>query len=211
MNEDIRETFHSAEYDEYYASLDAKTKAKYDYVETIIKTQYVVNKKFVKNLEGTEFYEARISVGTNEHRTIVFAVDSVSFMESRQVLFLNSFLKKDTKQYKGEIETARQILNKYIQGLAGLKTGSQHLAETYGEKGTPSREEFEAKAKAWYYAELLRDERKRQKLTQQQLGERIGKKREYISSLEQGQTDMQLSTFMLIANALGLRFSLVVG
>jgi len=25
-------------------------------------------------------------------------------------------LKKDTKQYKGEIETARQILNKYIQG-----------------------------------------------------------------------------------------------
>ena len=84
--------------------------------------------------------------------------------------------------------------------LARLKTGSQHLAETYGEKGTPSREEFEAKAKAWYY-----------KLTQQQLGERIGKKREYISSLEQGQTDMQLSTFMLIANALGLRFSLVVG
>ena len=224
MNEDVRETFHSVEYDEYYASLDAKTKAKYDYVETIIKTQYVVNKKFVKNLEGTEFYEARITVGTNEHRTIIFAVDSSSFMESKRVLFLNSFLKKDTKQYKGEIETARQILNKYIQGgedkkmikldekkLAGLKTGSQHLAESYGEKGTPSREEFEAKAKAWYFAELLRDERKRQKLTQQQLGERIGKKREYISALEQGQTDMQLSTFMLIANALGLRFSLVIG
>ena len=28
--------------------------------------------------------------------------------------------------------------------------------------GSPSRVEFEAKAKAWYYAELLRDERKRQ-------------------------------------------------
>ena len=95
--------------------------------------------------------------------------------------------------------------------LAKTKTGSQHLAEKYGEKGSLSREEFEAKAKAWYYAELLRDERKRQKLTQQQLGERIGKKREYISSLEQGRIDMQLSTFMLIANALGLRFSLVVG
>ena len=95
--------------------------------------------------------------------------------------------------------------------LAALKTGSKHLAEKYGERGTPAREEFEAKARAWYFAEILRDERKRQKLTQQQLGERIGKKREYISSLEQGQTDMQLSTFMLIANALGLRFSLVVG
>ncbi len=95
--------------------------------------------------------------------------------------------------------------------LAHLKTGTQHLAEKYGEKDTPSREEFDARAKAWYFAELLRNERKRQKLTQQQLGERIGKKREYVSSLEQGQTDMQLSTFMLIANALGLRFSLVVG
>lgn len=62
--------------------------------------------------------------------------------------------------------------------LAQLTKGSDHLTEKYGEKGTLSREEFEAKAKAWYFAELLRDERKRQKLTQQQLGERIGKKRE---------------------------------
>ena len=114
MNEDVRETFHSSEYDEYYASLDEKTKAKYDYVEAVIKTQYVVNRKFVKNLEGTEFYEARVSIGKNEHRTIVFAIDSLSFMESKRVLFLNSFLKKGTKQYKGEIEIARHILNKYI-------------------------------------------------------------------------------------------------
>lgn len=95
--------------------------------------------------------------------------------------------------------------------LVGLRTGSEHLAEKYGEVDSPARKEFEARAKAWYYAELLRDERKRQKLTQQQLGERIGKKREYISSLEQGRTDMQLSTFVLISNALGMRFSLVVG
>ena len=74
--------------------------------------------------------------------------------------------------------------------LNQLKTGSQHFEEKYGPEGSPSRVEFEAKAKAWYYAELLRDERKRQKLTQQQLGERIGKKREYISSLEKGQTDI---------------------
>ena len=114
MNEDLRETFHSVEYDEYYASLDEKTKTKYDYVETMIKTQYVVNKKFVKNLEGTEFYEARISVGNNEYRTVIFTIDTQSCMESKRVLFLNSFLKKGTKQYKGEIETARRILNKYI-------------------------------------------------------------------------------------------------
>ena len=114
MNEDIRETIHSVEYDEYYASLDEKTQAKYDYVEMIIKTQYVVNKKFVKHLEDTEFYEARVSISNNEYRTIIFAVETLSFMESKRVLFLNSFLKKGTKQYKGEIEIARGILKNYI-------------------------------------------------------------------------------------------------
>lgn len=62
-----------------------------------------------------------------------------------------------------------------------------------------------------YHAGLLRDERKRQRLTQQQPGEPIGKKREYISALEQGQTDMQLSTFMHIANTQGMKFALVLG
>ena len=61
-----------------------------------------------------EFYEARVSVGNSEYRTIVFAVESLSFIESKRVLFLNSFLKKGTKQYKGEVETARQILKKYM-------------------------------------------------------------------------------------------------
>ena len=114
MEKEIRETYHSEEYDKYYNCLDEKIKAKYDYVESIIKTQYVVNKKFVKILEGTEFYEARVSVGTNEYRTIIFVIDARSFMESKRVIFLNSFLKKDTKQYKGEIEIARHIMNKYI-------------------------------------------------------------------------------------------------
>ncbi len=123
MNEDIRETIHSVEYDEYYANLDEKTKVKYDYVEMIIRTQYVVNKKFVKNLEDTEFYEARVSVGKNEYRTIIFAVETLSFMESKRVLFLNLFLKKrefdeklkdnqtqrheDTKSYAAELKTQR--------------------------------------------------------------------------------------------------------
>lgn len=95
--------------------------------------------------------------------------------------------------------------------LAGLKTFDDHLQKRYGDENSAERKEFEAKAKAWYYAELLKDERKRQNVTQKALAEKIGKKREYISSLEKGQTDMQLSTFLRIADALGLRFSLVLG
>ena len=68
-----------------------------------------------EDAENTEFYEARVSIKTNEYRTVLFAVDSTSFMESKRVLFLNSFLKKDNKQYKSEVEKARKILSKYIQ------------------------------------------------------------------------------------------------
>lgn len=95
--------------------------------------------------------------------------------------------------------------------LARLSTASTRLEKKYGSAESSKRKDFEARANAWYYAEILREERKRQKMSQKQLGSMIGKKREYISALEQGKTDMQLSTFVSIANALGLRFSLVVG
>ena len=151
MKKEAWETYHSKEYDEYYERLDMKTKTKFDYMESIIKTQYVVSTKFVKKLDDTEFYEARVSVGTNEHRTVIFAIDSDSFMESKRVLFLNSFLKKDTKQYVKEIEKARRILENFTkeeknminideEKLAKLTTGSDHLRERYGEKGSLSRE-----------------------------------------------------------------------
>ncbi len=95
--------------------------------------------------------------------------------------------------------------------LASLRRFDDVLNEKYGSEKSVEHKEFDAKAKAWYYAELLKDERKKQHITQKYLAERIGKKREYISALEKGQTDMQLSTFLKIADALGLRFSLVLG
>lgn len=95
--------------------------------------------------------------------------------------------------------------------LSALTSFEDTMRERHGAPDSPERKAFEAKARAWYFAELLRDERKRQKRTQQSLAEETGMKRAYISALEQGQTDMQLSTFLQIAGALGMRFSLVVG
>ena len=82
------------------------------------------------------------------------------------------------------------------------------FVEEYGAKGTASREEFDAKARAWYYAEVLKNARKSAGITQQQLAEKIGKKREYIAMLERGETDMQLSTFIMMSEAVGLKFAL---
>ncbi|MDR0295094.1 MAG: helix-turn-helix domain-containing protein [Prevotellaceae bacterium] len=95
------------------------------------------------------------------------------------------------------------------QKLLRLKDSDKVFDKYYGEIGSVKRTDFEAKAKAWYYAELLKEVRKKERVTQQELAKKIGKKREYIALLEKGETDMQLSTFISITEALGLRLSIV--
>lgn len=109
----IRKVIYSDEYMEYYWSLDKKARDKHNFVITVIETQYVVSEKYVKHLEGTDLYEMRVSLGNNEYRSIIFAIDAQSFIEAKSVLFLNGFRKKGTKDYKKEIPRAYNVLNKY--------------------------------------------------------------------------------------------------
>jgi len=112
MNERCRELVMNEEFENFYNAQSAQVKAKFDYVMSIMIYQRVVNSKFVKTLENTEFYEMRVPVGSNEFRSVIFAVDALNFNECKQVILLNCFLKKSTSQYKGEIQKARTILNK---------------------------------------------------------------------------------------------------
>ena len=91
--------------------------------------------------------------------------------------------------------------------LSKLKTADELFDERYGKPGVPSRIAFEERALNWYYSEILKDRRKKLKMTQKQLADKVGKKREYIALLEKGETDMQLSTFLNISQALGLRLA----
>ena len=94
--------------------------------------------------------------------------------------------------------------------VAKLHSFDDLLDREYGKTGTPSRNAFHEKALAYYYGEILKDRRKELKLTQRQLAERVGKDRSYIAYIEQGKTDMQLSTFLNVTGALGLKLSLGV-
>jgi len=91
--------------------------------------------------------------------------------------------------------------------LKGLMTATELLDGKYGKEGTPSREVFQQNALAWYYGVILRDRRKEKKLTQQQLADVVGVKRSYIARIEKGETDMQMSSFLRIANALDIQFT----
>jgi phage-related protein len=103
-NEEIRTVLKTEEFNLYFASLDLQTRRKYDYAIQIMQTQKIVSEKFVKKIQNTEFYEVRISVSINEYRTMLVVVDNPNFMEATRVILLNSFLKKNSKRYKREIQ-----------------------------------------------------------------------------------------------------------
>ncbi|HEV9035556.1 MAG TPA: helix-turn-helix transcriptional regulator [Puia sp.] len=86
-----------------------------------------------------------------------------------------------------------------------------HLIKRYGRRGTEKRTEFEIKAKAFMIGELIREERRLANMTQEQLADRIGAKKSFISRIENGHCDIQLSTlFRLLEFGLGKKVELVV-
>lgn len=81
------------------------------------------------------------------------------------------------------------------------------IDERYGERGTTSREKFRQDAFSYYFGEIIRNRRKELKMSQNDLANLVGKKRPYISRIENGE-DIRLSNFALIANALNLSIQL---
>jgi DNA-binding XRE family transcriptional regulator len=80
----------------------------------------------------------------------------------------------------------------------------------YGETGTESRRQFDEETQAFCLAQTLKEERLRAGLTQEQLAEKIGTKKTYISRLENGKADVQLGTLFRIFEGLGRRVSLSI-
>ena len=92
-----------------------------------------------------------------------------------------------------------------MEKVSKLPTANDMLDEKYGKFGTESRGEFDAKALAWYYGQLIRDRRQELKLTQREVAEKIGREQTYIARVEKGKTDLQLSSFFRIAAVLDIQ------
>ncbi len=79
-----------------------------------------------------------------------------------------------------------------------LKSFDIHLDENYGKTGTKTREKFEEDFETFRIGVLIQEARKKQKLTQQQLAEKVGTTKNYISRIENDASDIRLSTLMRI-------------
>lgn len=86
------------------------------------------------------------------------------------------------------------------------------LKGKYGEKGTPTRDKFDADSLAFRLGVMLKEARRESKLTQEELAERTGTKKSYISRIERGQSDIQISTYhKLIEIGLGKHLNISIG
>ena len=74
----------------------------------------------------------------------------------------------------------------------------------YGKIGSVRRDELERDSEGFKIGLLLRDARELQKLTQKELAEKVDKKREYISRVENNGSNLTLKTlFDIVEKGLG--------
>jgi ribosome-binding protein aMBF1 (putative translation factor) len=92
-----------------------------------------------------------------------------------------------------------------------LSTFDEHLEKRYGPVGSLKRTEFEIKAKAFAIGEIIREARKQAKMTQEELAEKTGTRKSFISRIENGHSDIQLSTlYRLVEIGFGKQITLSI-
>lgn len=85
------------------------------------------------------------------------------------------------------------------------------IEDKYGKPGTASREKYEADALAFRLGTMLKQARKDLGITQEELANRTGTKKSYISRIERGLSDIQVSTYhKLIAIGLGKQLNISI-
>ena len=84
------------------------------------------------------------------------------------------------------------------------------ITEDFGKVGTAERDALEMECDAFIIGEQLKEERRRAGLTQEELAEKIGTKKSFISRVEKGKADIQLSTLVKVFRGLGRQLSIRV-
>jgi DNA-binding XRE family transcriptional regulator len=97
------------------------------------------------------------------------------------------------------------------EAIRNAKTFDELLDIKYGKIGSSTRDEYEARANYFVISEMLKEARKEAHITQEQLANKIGTKKSYISRLENGKADIQVSTlYKIFETGLGRKIRLTL-
>ena len=206
-----RITFYGDHFTEVYSKQSLKVQKKIEYVFNLVKQVERVPEKFFKHLTGTNgLYEIRVEYESNIFR-IFCCLD-----EGKLVVLLNGFQKKSQQTPANELEKAKKLKEEYFKSkimetnkYKGITSFDELLDKKYGSIGTKKRNEFEESSQMFIISEMLKAARKEANLTQEQLAQKAGTKKSYISKLENAKGNIQLSTLIRIfEQGLGRRIGL---
>lgn len=85
-----------------------------------------------------------------------------------------------------------------MKDYKGIKSFDELIEKEYGKIGTESRNDYEEKAQMFIVSEMLKEARREANMTQEQLAEKAGTKKSYISKIENAKGNIQLSTLIRI-------------
>ena len=92
-----------------------------------------------------------------------------------------------------------------------VTTLDQILDKKYGKKGRPKREQWEQQFEAFRLGVLLEEARTKLGMTQEELADKCGTNKSYISRIENNSSDIRLSTLMkIIQQGLGGHLTLTL-
>lgn len=98
-----------------------------------------------------------------------------------------------------------------MKSNSNITTLDQILDEKYGKKGAPKREQWEQQFESFKLGVLLEEARTKLGMTQEQLADKCGTNKSYISRIENNATDIRLSTLMkIIQEGLGGHLKLTI-
>ena len=82
--------------------------------------------------------------------------------------------------------------------MSKLTSFEEHLDKHRGKTGSEERVKYDAGSLAFRIGVMLQEARKEAKMTQEELANKTGTKKSYISRIESGKSDIQISTFYRI-------------
>jgi len=95
---------------------------------------------------------------------------------------------------------------------SNIKTLDEFKDEHYGKIGTPKRDQYEVGSKAFIISAMLHEARLQKGMTQEQLADKCGTTKSYISKIENNLKEVRISTLQkIVERGLGGHLTISLG
>lgn len=195
---------------EFLANLDEKTRKKI--IQTFDRASLLLDAEVFEKLANTDIWEFRTLFNKKKYRVLAFwdkttAIDTL-------VIATHGFIKKLKRPLKkkltghwllgNNISKTRKTTGKMNKDFITLEESKDELI---GKIGTPERDAYEEELRLYAIGAAIRETRKSQNLTQEELGRMVGVQKAQISRIENGK-NLTFATVLKLFKAMNVSVKL---